>query len=127
MTPKLDLNHLHLFVRDLKRSRNFYETAFGFKPQAQYGQDLVFLKNRHGFDLALDRVDSVEKLPKGFHFGFSFESREELEEMHGRMKAAFPDSLESGEVRDHESWSNFTCLDPDGNAIELYWDPGLRK
>lgn len=48
----MDLNHLHLHVHDLNKTRKFYETYFDFKEHTWHGQ-ILFLRNRDEFDLAL--------------------------------------------------------------------------
>ena len=49
---KIDLNHLHLHVRNMNRARRFYESYFGFREHMRVG-DILFLRNADGFDLTL--------------------------------------------------------------------------
>jgi catechol 2,3-dioxygenase-like lactoylglutathione lyase family enzyme len=67
-------NHLHLNVRDLKRSIAFYQDAFGLKVSFKAGEDLIFMAPAGGgLSLALHRVGQDEPvgMAGGFqHFGF---------------------------------------------------------
>ena len=49
---KMDLNHLHLHVKNLDRAQRFYESYFRFREHMRY-DNILFLRNASGFDLAL--------------------------------------------------------------------------
>jgi catechol-2,3-dioxygenase len=121
----VDLNHLHLLVKDLGKSKEFYCELFDFSENASYGPELLFLQNKSGFDLALTPVDKSVKLPEGIHFGFSLNSKEELDAFYQKAKELYPEKINE-EPRDHNSWGVFTCSDPDGYILELYWDEQLH-
>jgi len=53
-TGKIDLNHLHLDVRNLDRAQCFYEAYFGFRKRVCHG-DILFLSNTSGFGLLIER------------------------------------------------------------------------
>ena len=111
----MNLNHLHLHVRNLTKSRRFYETYFGFREHARHGR-ILFLRNRRGFSLALAPAAKVERFPAWFHYGFRLPSASAVRRLHGRLgRAAGPLGDEAGYV-----W--FRCTDPDGYAIEVYWE-----
>lgn len=122
----MDLNHLHLMVADLERSKAFYADLFGFKEKQRYGPDLLFIQNSSGFDLALTPTSNVERLPKGIHFGFSVPGRSQLDELFQTVKRLYPAHLKSERPQDHGDWGTFTCADPDGYTIEVYWDQNLQ-
>jgi catechol 2,3-dioxygenase-like lactoylglutathione lyase family enzyme len=65
----LDLNHLHLHVKNLDRAQRFYESYFQFREHMRYG-DILFLRNTSGFDLALVPDRKPSSFPEWFHFGF---------------------------------------------------------
>src|SRR5207247_542426 len=115
----MDPNHLHLHVRDSALSQRFYESWFEFRPHARHG-DLVFLRNAHGFDLALMPDPEPARLPDWFHFGFRLESADAVRRLYARMKSdgvAFRRPLhEDGDL------VSFRCEDPDGHAVEVYWE-----
>jgi catechol 2,3-dioxygenase-like lactoylglutathione lyase family enzyme len=121
----MDLNHLHLMVKDIKRSQAFYEAMFGFTEKIWYGDNLLFLQNAHGFDLALTGTPQPQPLPQGVHYGFSISDRKQLDEMYSRGKDLFPDCFKTP-PKDHGDWGTLLCMDLDGYPFEIYWDQNLR-
>ena len=57
----MELNHLHLHVRDLARSEAFYGRHFGLREKWR-GEGMVFLEDGAGFDLALVAAEELEAL-----------------------------------------------------------------
>ena len=115
----MQLNHLHLHVRDLKASQQFYERWFGFREHVRHGP-ILFLRDSADLDLALMPDEAAAPLPSWFHFGFRLSSAEAVTTLHQRMKDA-----EVPIVADLQSWEDFVvyrCEDPDGHAIEIYWE-----
>jgi catechol 2,3-dioxygenase-like lactoylglutathione lyase family enzyme len=113
------LNHLHLHVRDLARARRFYEDHFGFRYHVTHGA-IVFLRDEGDLDLALAPADAVEPLPPWFHFGFRLPSAAAVEALHARM-ATNGETITAPFSADPDyAW--FRCRDPDGYAIEVYWE-----
>jgi catechol 2,3-dioxygenase-like lactoylglutathione lyase family enzyme len=115
------LNHLGLAVRDIERSRKFYETYFGFDagPATTYDDGTLIIRNGRGFDLALHHDPDPRKVPDFLHFGFVT-----------RDVAAHLKRLEEDGVPIVERWSepgleSFKCLDPDGYTVEVYWEDTL--
>jgi catechol 2,3-dioxygenase-like lactoylglutathione lyase family enzyme len=117
----MNLNHLNLRVRDPDACRDFYQRHFAFEPafEAEGG---YFVRNEHGFLLALVPTRAHQPLPEGVHIGFGLDGPEEVE--------AVRRSLASGGVRatpidDHrpaESYLTFRCWDPDGTEVEVFWE-----
>ncbi|MBB5139876.1 catechol 2,3-dioxygenase-like lactoylglutathione lyase family enzyme [Thermocatellispora tengchongensis] len=112
------LNHLALAVRDIERSRRFYETFFGFGagPATSYDDGTLIIRDADGFDLALHPDPEPRKVPDFQHFGFTCRDVAE------RLAA-----LEDAGVPIVERWSepgfdSFKCLDPDGYVVEVYWE-----
>lgn len=120
----MDLNHLHLTVRDLEASKDYYSKVFDFYEKARLGADLLFLKNKEGFDLALNRGEIVSAFPDCIHFGFSFTSQDELLAIYMKAHKVFP-KLFPEEPKDRGGYLSCVGFDPDGYHIELYWDPNL--
>lgn len=120
------INHLHLMVSDIDRSTAFYTNIFGFSLNADYGPDLRFLRNKLGFDLALTPCEKVTPLPNGIHFGIGLNSLQDLEELYQLGHSEYKDLFDN-KPADHGGWSSFTCNDPDGYIIEIYYDPNLLK
>ncbi len=116
----MDLNHLHLHVRDIPRARRFFERYFGFGKETIREEGFLIVRNPDGFDLALMEDAEPTPLPRWFHFGFRLPSREAVREMHDRMAAEGVSITRP--VEDHGSWASFRCADPDGHAIEIYYE-----
>ena len=81
------LNHLNLTVPDVPRTREFFETYFGFRCVVERGRDaLAVLVDESGFILALSNFDKADKVeyPGAFHIGFMQDSRERVDEIYRR-------------------------------------------
>lgn len=115
----MDLNHLHLHVRDVEASRSFYERYFAFTPHVRHG-DILFVRNADRFDLALASDEHPHAFPDWFHFGFRLETPDAVRALYERMRAdgvAIVKPLyEDGEL------ASYRCGDPDGYGIEVYWE-----
>jgi catechol 2,3-dioxygenase-like lactoylglutathione lyase family enzyme len=112
------LNHLHLHVADVDRARVFYARWFGLRPHVQH-EDVLFLRDEAGMDLAL-APGPADVMPPWFHFGFRLETPEAVRALHAAMH-------ENGErliapLAEEEGFVWFRCADPDGHAIEVYWE-----
>ena len=113
------LNHLHLHVSDRRAAESFYSKWLGMAVMSR-GASLTFLSDEEGFDLALMDDREPIRMPPWFHFGYRLTSAQEVVDVHDRMS-------NSGVVivkplyRD-ESLVSFRCADPDGYAIEIYWE-----
>ena len=79
----MDLNHLHLHVRDVASASAYYQRWFGFREHVCHG-DILFLRNGDGFDLALAPDDEGEDFPTWFHFGFRLASAADVRDLHVR-------------------------------------------
>lgn len=114
-------NHLHINVRDLKRSIHFYEAAFGLKVSFRAGGDLIFLAPRaSAHSLALHLVGAGE--PVGLaggglqHFGFKLDANdhdrviEQVERAGGRLVSR---------GKHNGKYPYAYVSDPDGYVIEL--------
>jgi lactoylglutathione lyase len=113
-------NHLHLNVRDLKRSIRFYEEAFGLRQGFRDGADLVFMipaDGGHSLALHLVGPDKPVGMAGGFqHFGFQLDKRDhdraiaQVEKAGGRLVSRG----KHGGVHPYAY-----VADPDGYVIEL--------
>ena len=117
----MDLDHLNLRVRDAAACRDFYVEHFAFEPafEAEGG---YFIRNRHGFLLALVPTTHHQALPEGFHVGFSLESADEVVALHERLSATGVRSTAVDDHRPDDDYVTFRCWDPDGTEIELFWE-----
>ena len=115
----MDLNHLHLHVREVETARRFYETLLGFREKIWHG-DVLFLTNDDGFDLALAPDTVAGTFPPWFHFGFRLASPDAVRALHARMSVAGVPMR--APLFEEEGFMCFRCADPDGHQIEVYWE-----
>jgi len=114
------LNHVNLVVRDVEASAAFYEELFGMERQWKEG-DFVFL-HCGGADLAL--VGGAPKVHPKFHIGFRVDTRAEVDawlEHLGRRGAPITHG-----PADYDGYYTFTCRDPDGHGVEVYFETAPR-
>jgi catechol-2,3-dioxygenase len=114
---EMDLNHLHLHVKNVERTQHFYETYFRFAEHMRQG-DILFLRNKSGFDLALVADRKRSSFPEWFHFGFRLTSARAVRKLHSRMAS---EGIRVEDIEDYENYVTFRCTDPDGQRIEIYW------
>ena len=117
-TEKMDLNHLHLHVKNLDRAQCFYESYFRFRERIRHG-NILFLRNTSGFDLALVPDRKPSSFPEWFHFGFRLASPRAVRRLHSRMNS---EGVRVHDIEDHKNYMTFRCVDPDGYSIEIYWE-----
>jgi lactoylglutathione lyase len=113
------LNHLNLTVPDVARTREFFETYFGFRCVVDRGRDaLAVLVDESGFILSLNNFDKETKVeyPGAFHIGFMQESRQKVDEMYERLKT---DGFElKPPMEFHGAWT-FYFHAPGGFLVEV--------
>lgn len=114
------LNHLHLHVSSVARSREFYARFFGLRDHVTHGEILFMRDADEGMDLALAPAESVEPLPYWFHFGFRLPNAEQVCQLHEQMQTEGVKILQP--LEELEGFVFFRCADPDGYAIEVYWE-----
>lgn len=115
----MQMNHLHLHVRDLGAARAFYERWFGFREFTTHGP-ILFLRDAGGLDLALAPDTDPAALPSWFHFGFRLDTPDDVRALRAEMAAA---EVPLGDVYvDDPDFTCFRCQDPDGYQIEIYWE-----
>jgi catechol 2,3-dioxygenase len=117
------INHVVLKVRELERSRRFYE-RLGFQQVGQRPRMIFFRAGGHPHDLALwelgpGAVDAPRQAVGLFHFCVTVESEADLAELHSRMVA---DGHPIVQVVDHVASRSFYVRDPDGNMLEITYD-----
>lgn len=112
----MNLNHLYLLVRDLERSRSFYERCFGFDGPSEWQAETFVIRNAEGFSLALTPDASPPEWPRTLHFGFLMDDAEFVRDFHDRLAA---EGIHIVEAIFEPGFSVFKCLDPDGYVIEV--------
>jgi catechol 2,3-dioxygenase-like lactoylglutathione lyase family enzyme len=113
---KLALNHLHLHVKNVNRAQRFYESYFRFREHMRHG-DILFLRNKSGFDLALVSDQKPSSFPDWFHFGFRLAGPRAVRKLQKRMSS---EGVPVDELEDYGEYVSFRCTDPDGYSIEVY-------
>jgi catechol 2,3-dioxygenase-like lactoylglutathione lyase family enzyme len=114
----MQLNHLHLHVASVEAARAYYAGYFGLRNHVWHDQ-ILFMRDDGGMDLAL-APGPKDEMPPWFHFGFRLDDASAVAALHARMAA-------DGEVLLHPLNDDgdmvwFRCADPDGHAIEVYWE-----
>jgi catechol 2,3-dioxygenase-like lactoylglutathione lyase family enzyme len=121
MIKTCGLTHIHLMVRDIKRSLSFYQTVFGMEVKFWAGEGLVFLNTPGSNDMiALHQSEGDE--PTGAsggitHFGFQLENSSDLDSAISEVVAAGGTLKKRGEFMPGLPFAYVS--DPDGYEIEL--------
>lgn len=114
------LNHLGLSVRDVQRSRRFYETYFDFDPDtARKSGGTIIIRNADGLALALHGGQDIGPPPAFVQIGFQLFAPEEVTDLLTRMQA---DEVDIIAQYDDPGFVSFICTDPDGRRIEVCWE-----
>lgn len=87
----MNLNHLHLKVGSVERSRSFYEKFFGLAESVRHG-DILFMRDGAGMDLALAPSTEAVTPPSWLHFGFRLDTAPDVERLHATLLSARPDA-----------------------------------
>ncbi|MBH8561558.1 VOC family protein [Nostoc sp. CENA67] len=119
------LNHAVLYVRDVERSSQFYQSIFGFTEVAAVPGRMAFLRainsNNH-HDLGLISLGSqAPSPPLGaiglYHLGWEVETIEELSTAAQLLQKL---GLLRG-ASDHGASKSLYAQDPDGHQFEILW------
>ena len=116
------LTHVHLVVRDLERSLQFYQQAFGMTQQFRDGPKMVFLNTPGSQDLVALNEDPSEAENAGInggvaHICFRLADVSDLDAAIREVEANGGDLVERGE---HGPGIPYAYVrDPDGCVIEL--------
>jgi catechol-2,3-dioxygenase len=124
------LNHVVLYVRDARKSLEWYQGALDFQPTSPPTDRGVFLRasgseNHH--DIALFSIGGEAPGPtRGkqvgmYHAAFEVATIEDLAEARERlMKHTATEGKLVGET-DHGASFSLYVHDPDGNELEIFW------
>lgn len=120
------VGHVVLKVRDLERSKAFYEGVLGLKEVARFPGRMVFFSaggNHH--DLAVMAVGADAPAPPDHAVGLAHvalkigDSLDLLREAKAQLDARH---VPIRGTRDHRVSQSIYCEDPDGNTVELFVD-----
>jgi len=115
----MDISHLHLHVRDRLRATEFHWRWCGFVVRNE-GEDITFLTGTDDFLLALMHDPNPAPPPPWFHFGMRLPSAAALRDLLRRMEEAQVPIAKP--LYEDAGFASFRCRDPDGYAIEFYWE-----
>ena len=114
------LTHIHLAVRDLQRSKAFYETVFGMEEMQRSEDAMVFLRTPGAADtITLRQARPDESVGSGGgldHFGFRLLDRD-IDAAVEAFVAAGGRLIERGEHAPGVPYAY--AADPDGYVIEF--------
>jgi catechol 2,3-dioxygenase len=116
--------HVHLKVRDLQQSIEFYTKYFDLKVVVQIGNQYVFLSGsdfHHELALQAVGLSASAPNPRGvglYHIAFEVPDRESFAKAYEALTQA---GVDVGVVDHLISWAMYFD-DPDGNGLEIYWD-----
>lgn len=118
------LNHAVLYVRNARRSMEFYTQVLGFEVRASMGQQAYFLQadgSDNDHDLGLfevgERPELPPHLPGLYHLAWQVHTIDELAVLRTRL-------LEAGALvgeSDHGVSKSLYAKDPDGIEFEVMW------
>jgi len=128
-----ELGHVVLYVKDLKRSADFYGRVLGWHqaaPSVPGFPAVAFSSGRTHHELLLIEVGTnAAPVPQGmrlglYHFGIKVgDTDDELREAVTRLR---DNGVTIAGAGDHTVTHSLYILDPDGNEVELYVDvPGV--
>lgn len=110
------MGHTAIEVEDIKESIRFYKENFGFEDGIEAEDWGIVRKN--GEDIAFIKKGLSHHPP---HFGMRVESKEDVDKAYSELKDKIKILREPKMHRD-DSYS-FYFSDPDGNVLELIYDP----
>jgi catechol 2,3-dioxygenase-like lactoylglutathione lyase family enzyme len=112
------LNHINLNVRNLKRSTEFYQRAFGLKVRFAVGRRMVFLGSPKGRDvITLCQAGKRDAIGNAGVSHFGFEMKGPMDACIEQIERAGGKLLEKGEHG--PGYAYVFVSDPDGYVIEL--------
>ena len=124
------MGHLSLRVSDLEVSEKFYTEVLGMRPVWRSEGEIAFLECGND-DLALiqipkETVRAFRHRPQTsqslHHFGFRVRTKREVDQLAQEVRDRGI-GIDDG-PRDHRDGSrSFYFKDPDGNYVQILWDP----
>jgi catechol 2,3-dioxygenase len=117
------INHVALKVRELERSREFYE-LLGFEESGRRDGMLFFAVRGHHHHVALLEVGPEAESPPRkavgiMHFAVTVDEEAEIGRLYRLLTEA---GYRIVRVIDHRANRSFYVEDPDGNVVEITYD-----
>ena len=112
--------HISLHTADLERSVAFYATLLDAAPAKHYDDYALFITEKPGLELALNRAHSVAS-PSDTHYGIAATSSDAVDAAIARLQAAgVPIDVEVEETCCYAKQNKVWASDPDGRRWETY-------
>lgn len=125
------MRHIALRVRDMARSRHFYENLLGLKVVWEPDPDNVYLSSGDD-NIALHQIPAAElskyedRGQRLDHLGFVVSTKAEVDRLAGELRAR--GVVFHQQPKDHRDGSrSFYIQDPDANIIQIIYLPGVSK
>lgn len=116
-THAMKLNHLDLQVQDVTRTKAFFERYFGLHVQSNPSSPaLVILTDEAGFVLVLQRSQTPQPYPEGFHLGFLLDDVASVQALHAR---ALADGAQVSDVIVNGRGTMIYLTAPEGYYVEV--------
>ena len=123
---KASVGHVVLRVRDVEKSKKWYQDVLGLEVTAEIPRRMVFLSSSDAssHELALMQIAPNAQGPDPYrvglyHVGWRVKSLEDLKGLKGRLEAM--DARIAG-LGDHGISYGLYVFDPDGNELEIYYE-----
>jgi len=123
----IGMRHVALKVRDIQRSKAFYQEIFGMDVVWEPDPQNVYLSS--GTDnLALHElpkgVDSLAAVQQLDHLGFVIESIDRVRDLEQEFRSRGVKILHPFKLH-RDGSASFYCTDPDGIVIQMLYEPHL--
>ena len=125
ISPKTQIGHVHLTVKNMEKSLIFYRDILGFEVQQHIG-GAAFLSAggyHHHIGLNIWSAEYASKPEEGqiglYHFAILYPDRKELAKA---VRIIIDSNYPITGSADHGVSEAVYLKDPDGNGIEIYYD-----
>jgi catechol-2,3-dioxygenase len=124
MTVKVRLGHVGVVAKNPKESAEFYRDLLGMEVTMEGWfrglGDFVFLSERPREEL---QTLALATNPQAAHFALEVESLGALKSIHAEAQSHRAPIVMA---LNHKVSLSLYLLDPDGNAVEVYWSTGQK-
>jgi catechol 2,3-dioxygenase-like lactoylglutathione lyase family enzyme len=123
------MRHIALMVRDIKRSKAFYQEMFGMDVVWEPDPANVYLSSGPDNVALHELASGTEPKPDSQfldHLGFIVESVERVRELEADFRSKGVKIVKAFKAH-RDGSSSFYCTDPDGIVIQMLYEPALSR